>query len=82
MMMMNRVVEGLMIRNESYCRDLCWVEALNSELLRWVVALEHGQGNPIIILDSLELVLVPPPGGLGPGSVLVEINDRVDNEWA
>ena len=70
-----------MIRNESYCRDLCWVEALNSELLRWVVALEHGQENPIIILDSPEPILVPPLV-LGPGSVLVEIDGRVDDEAA
>ena len=39
----------------------------------------HGQGNPIRI-DSLEPIPVPPPGGLGPGSVLVEINDGVDDK--
>ena len=51
-------------------------------MLRQVAALKHGQGNPIIIPDSLELIPVPPPGGLGPGSVLVEIDDGVDDEWA
>ena len=56
------------------------MEALNSELLRQVAALEHGQRNPIIISNSPEPVLVPPPGGLGPGSVLVEINNEVDDE--
>ena len=39
---------------------------------------EHGRGNPIRI-DSLELIPMPPPGGLGPGSVLVEIDDGVDD---
>ena len=58
------------------------MEALNSELLRQVVALEHGQGNLIIIPDSPELIPVPSPGGLGPGSMLVEIDDGVDDEWA
>ena len=80
--MTNMAVERLMIHSESYCWDLCWVEALNSELLRQVTALKHGQGNPIIIPDSLELIPVPPPGGLGPGSVLAEIDDGVDDEWA
>ena len=69
-----------MVRSESYCQDLCQVEALNSELLRRVAALEHGQGNLIIVLDSPELVPVPPPGGLSLGSVLVEINNGVDNK--
>ena len=79
-MMTNQAMEGLMIQNKSYHQDLCQVEALNSELLRWVVALEHGQGNPIIIPDSPEPIPVPPPGGLGLGSVLVEIDNRVDDE--
>ena len=56
------------------------MERLNSKLLVWVAALEHGQGNPIRI-NSPELIPVPPPGGLGPGSVLVEIEDGVDDEW-
>ena len=34
-----------------------------------------------MIPDSLTLIPVPPPG-LGPGSVLVEIDDGVDNAWA
>ena len=45
-----------------------------------MAALEHGQENPIIIPDSLEPVPVPPPGGLGPRSVLVEIDDGVDDK--
>ena len=81
MMMVDHVVCHQDITLESYHQDLCWVEWLNSELLRWVVALEHGQGNLIIIPDSPEPILIPPPGGLGPGSVLVEINDGVDDEW-
>ena len=76
-----RVALTLLITNKSYHWDLHQVERLNSELLRQVAALEHIQGNLIIILDSPELVLVPPPG-LGPGSMLVEIDDGVDDEWA
>ena len=55
------------------------MERLNGELLVWVAALEHGRGNPIIIPDSPALIPVPPPG-LGPRSVLVEIDDGVDDE--
>ena len=80
-MITNNTVGRLTVAKESYRWDLRQVERPNSSLLRWVVALEHGQGNPIIIPDSPELVLVPPPGGLGPGSILVEINDGVDDEW-
>ena len=50
------------------------------ELLRWVLALEHVRGNPIIVPDSPEPRPVPPPQVLGSGSVLVEIDNRVDNE--
>ena len=65
---------------EAYHWDLRQVERLNGELLVWVAALEHGQGNPIRI-DNPELLPMPPPGGLGLGSMLVEINDGVDDEW-
>ena len=58
------------------------MERLNSELLRQVVALEHGQENLILIPDSPEPIPVPPPGGLSPGSVLVEIDNGVDDEQA
>ena len=57
------------------------MEGINAELLRQVLALEHGRGNPIMVLDSPELVPIPPPRILGPGSMLVEINDGVDDEW-
>ena len=56
------------------------MERLNSELLVWVAALEHGWGN-LIRIDSLEPIPVPPPGGLGLESVLVEIDDGVDDKW-
>ena len=42
MMMTENAVGRLSIANESYHQDLHQVERLNSELLRWVVALEHG----------------------------------------
>ena len=42
--------------------------------------MEHGQNNPVIIPDSPELILVPPLGWLGPGSVLVPIDD-IDDDW-
>ena len=80
MTMMNQVVEWLLIHNESYHRDLHRVEEVNVGLLRRVVALEHGQGNPILVLDSPELVPVPLLGGLGLGSVLILIDD-VDDDW-
>ena len=82
LMTMTKIVVGqLSVTNESYRWDLRRVEQLNSELLRQVAALEHGQGNLIIIPDSPEPIPIPPPGGLGLGSVLVEIDNRVDNEW-
>ena len=77
--MTNQAVERLLIGNELYCWDLCWVEEINVGLLRRVAALEHGRGNPILVLDSPEPVLVPPPGGLGPGSVLISIDDVDDD---
>ena len=55
------------------------MERLNSELLVQVAALKHGRGN-LIRINSPELIPVPPLGGLGPGSVLVEIVDDVDDE--
>ena len=78
--MMNQAVKRLMIHMESYRQDLHRVEGINAELLRWVLALEHGWGNPIVIPDSPEPVPVPPPRILGPGSVLVEINNGVNDE--
>ena len=78
--MMNQAVERLLICNELYCWDLCWVEEINVGLLRRVAALEHGQGNLIFILDSPELVPVPLPGRLGPGSVLIPIDDINDDQ--
>ena len=77
--MTNQAVKRLLICNEFYRRDLRQVEEVNVSLLRRVVALEHGWGNPLIIWDSPELVLVPPPGRLGPGSVLIPINDVDDD---
>ena len=73
-------MEQLLVRNELYRWDLRRVEEINVGLLRRVVALEHGWSNPILIPDSPEPVLVPPPGGLGPGSVLVLIDDVDDDQ--
>ena len=55
-------------------------EAVNAELLRRVAALEHGRDNPIVIPDSPEALPVWPPFVLGPGSVLIPIDDDVDDE--
>ena len=55
-------------------------EAVNAELLRRVAALEHGRDNPIVIPDSPDTLPVRPPFVLGPGSVLIPINDDVDDE--
>ena len=55
-------------------------EAVNTELLRQVAALEHGRDNLILIPDSPEAVPVRPPFVLGPGSILIPINDDVDDE--
>ena len=54
-------------------------EAVNAELLRRVAALEHGRDNPIVVPDSPEALPVRPPFVLGPGSVLIPIDD-VDDE--
>ena len=78
-MMVDHTVHRQDLALESYHQDLRQVERLNSELLVWVAALEYGQGNPIRI-NSPELIPMPPLMGLGPGSVLVEIDDRVDDE--
>ena len=48
-------------------------------MLRRVAALEHGRENPIVIPDSPEALPVRPPFVLGPGSVLIPIDD-VDDE--
>ena len=56
------------------------VEEVNTELLRRVAALEHGRENPIVIPDSPEALPVRPPFVLGPGSVLIPINDDVDDK--
>ena len=54
-------------------------EAVNAELLRWVAALEHGRENLIMVPDSPEALPVRPPFVLGPGSILIPIDD-VDDE--
>ena len=77
--MTNEAVRRLQVGQEQQQADLRMVEAVNAELLRQVVALEHGRDNPIVILDSPEAVLVRPPFVLGPGSVLILIDD-VDDE--
>ena len=80
MTMVDHAIHHQDITLELYHWDLWQVERLNSKLLVQVAALEHGQSNPIRI-NSPEPIPVPPPGGLGPGSVLVEIEDGVDDEW-
>ena len=57
------------------------MESLNTQLLMWVTALEVTWDHPLEILDSPMPVLVLPLD-LGLGSVLVEINNGVDNEAA
>ena len=54
-------------------------EVVNTELLRRVAALEHGRDNLIVIPDSPEALPVRPPFVLGPGSILIPIDD-VDDE--
>ena len=66
--------------SECQRQDLRRAEEVNTELLRRVAALEHGQDNPILILDSPEALPVRPPFVLGPGSVLIPIDDDVDDE--
>ena len=63
---------------ELYCWDLHWVEALNTQLLMQVMVLEVTQNHPLEIPDSPELIPIPAPGG----NLLVEIDDRVDDEVA
>ena len=50
------------------------------ELLRRVAALEHGRDNPIVIPDSPEALPVRPPFVLGAGSVLIPIDDDVNDK--
>ena len=64
--------------NESYHQDLCQVEALNTQLLMRVTALEVTQDHPIEIPDSPVPIPILAPGG----NLLVEIDDGVDNEAA
>ena len=78
--MTNQAVERLLIHNESYHQDLRWVEEINVSLLRRVAALKYSQDNPIVVLDSPEPVPVPPPGRLGPGSMLIPIDDIDDDQ--
>ena len=47
-------------------------------MLQQVAALEHGQGNLLVIPDSSEALPVRPPFMLGPGSVLIPIDDIND----
>ena len=77
--MMNEAVLRLQVGQERQRQDLRRAEAVNVELLRQVVALEHGRDNPILIPDSPEALPVRPPFVLGPGSVLIPIDD-VDDE--
>ena len=77
--MMNEAVQRLQVGQERQRADLQMAEAVNAELLRRVVALEHGQDNLIMIPDSPEALPVWPPFVLGPGSILIPIDD-VDDE--
>ena len=77
--MTNEAVRRLQVGQERQRADLQMAEVVNVELLRQVAALEHGQDNPIVIPDSPEALLVRPPFVLGPGSVLIPIDD-VDDE--
>ena len=78
-MMTNEVVTRLQVGQECQRQDLWRAEAVNTELLRWVVALEHGWDNPIVIPDSPKALPVRPLFVLGLGSVLIPIDD-VDDE--
>ena len=77
--MMNEAVRRLQVGQERQRVDLRRAEAVNAELLRRVVALEHGRENLIMIPDSPEALPIRPPFVLGPGSVLIPI-DNVDDE--
>ena len=76
--MTNEAVTRLQVGQERQRRDLRRVEEVNVELLRRVAVLEHGRDNPILILDSPEALPVQPPFVLGPGSVLIPIDDVND----
>ena len=78
--MMNEAVTRLQVGQERQRQDLRKAEAVNVELLRRVAALEHGQDNLIVIPDSPKALPVRPPFVLGPGSVLIPIDDDVDDE--
>ena len=78
--MTNEAVRRLQVGQERQRVDLWMVEAVNAKLLRRVAALEHGRDNPIVIPDSPEALPVRPPFVLGPGSVLIPIDDDVDDE--
>ena len=78
--MTNEAVCWLQVGQERQRADLRMAEAVNAELLRRVAALEHGRDNPIVIPDSPEALPVRPPFVLGPGSVLIPIDDDVDDE--
>ena len=80
MVMMNEAVLRLQVGQEHQHQDLQRAEAINAELLRRVVALEHGWENLIVIPDSPEALPVRPPFMLGPGSVLIPIDNDVDDE--
>ena len=79
-MMTNKAVRKLQVGQERQRADLRMAEAVNAELLRRVAALEHGRENPIVIPDSPEALPVRPPFVLGPGSILIPIDDDVDDE--
>ena len=78
--MTNEVVTRLQVREERNCQALRRAEEVNAELLRQVSALEHGRDNPILIPDSPEVLPVRPPFVLGPGSILIPIDNDVDDE--
>ena len=78
--MTNEAVRRLQVGQERQRADLRMAEAVNAELLRRVAALEHGRDNPIMIPDSPEALPVRPPFVLGPGSVLIPIDNNVNNE--
>ena len=78
--MTNEAVRRLQVGQERQRADLRMAETVNAELLRRVAALEHGRENPIVIPDSPEALPVRPPFVLGPGSVLIPINDDVDDK--
>ena len=80
MTMTNKVVSRLQVWEERNRQDLRKAEAVNVELLCRVAALEHGWDNPILIPDSPEALPVHPPFVLGPGSILIPIDDDVDDE--